>query len=232
MFKRDDWNPKVLEFFLNANYLERRELRKYIQKFSKSFNGNILDLGCGTKPYKHLFDCYSYVGLEINGGGINEADYFYDGDIFPFENKSFDGLLSFQAIYQADNIEDIMKEINRILKMNGKVLISVPFIWFDGERHSERKFSTHYTKKLFGDYGFKIIKREKTNPNISSLFLLANVYFNDIISKIPLKLLRRFFKLLITPIFNLFGLLSLKFLPNTTNLYVDSIVYAIKMKDL
>lgn len=26
-----------------------------------------------------------------------------------------------------------MKEINRVLKINGKILISVPFIWFDGE---------------------------------------------------------------------------------------------------
>ena len=54
-----------------------------------------------------------------------------------------------------------MKEINRVLKINGKILLSVPFIWFDGEKHSERKFSTHYTEKLFIDYGFKIIKREK-----------------------------------------------------------------------
>lgn len=231
MVKRNNWNPKALEFFLNANYLERRELWKSIQNFSKNFDGNILDLGCGNKPYLDLFQCKGYIGLELIGGE-NNADFFYDGHIFPFENKSFDGLVSFQAIYQADDIENIMKEINRVLKLNGKVLISVPFIWFDGDKHSERKFSTHYTEKLFGDYGFKIIKREKTNPNLSSLFLLANIHFNDIIEKIPLKFLRRFFRLLITPTFNFFGLLSLIFLSKTNSLYIDSVNYAVKVKDV
>ena len=116
-----------------------------------------------------------------------------------------------------------MKEINRVLKINGKILISVPFIWFDGEKHSERKFSTHYTEKLFIDYGFKIIKREKTNPNLSSIFLLANVTF---------KLLRRILKLFVTPFLNLIGLLNLKFCKKTTNLYIDSVIYAIKVKNV
>ena len=232
MFKRNDWNPKILEFFLNANFLERKELWRYIQKFSKNFNGSILDLGCGTKPYIDLFECKRYVGLELIGGGQNNADFFYDGNTFPFEDSSFDGLVSFQAIYQADNIENIMKEINRVLRINGKILISVPFIWFDGEKHSERKFSTYYAEKLFIDYGFEIIKREKTNPNLSSLFLLANVYFNDMIGKITFKFLRRILKLLVTPFLNLIGLLNLKFCQKTTNLYIDSVIYAIKVKNV
>lgn len=232
MFKKNDWNPKILEFVLNANFLERKELWRYIQKFSKNFNGYILDLGCGTKPYIDLFECKRYIGLELIWGGQNNADFFYDGNTFPFEDSSFDGLVSFQAIYQADNIENIMKEINRVLKINGKILISVPFIWFDGEKHSERKFSTHYTEKLFIDYGFEIIKREKTNPNLSSLFLLANVYFNDMIGKITFKFLRRILKLFVTPFLNLIGLLNLKFCQKTTNLYIDSVIYAIKVKNV
>ena len=173
-----------------------------------------------------------YIVLELIGGGQNNADFFYDGNTFPFEDSSFDGLVSFQAIYQADNIENIMKEINRVLRINGKILISVPFIWFDGEKHSERKFSTYYAEKLFIDYGFEIIKREKTNPNLSSLFLLANVYFNDMIGKITFKFLRRILKLLVTPFLNLIGLLNLKFCQKTTNLYIDSVIYAIKVKNV
>jgi len=70
MFSKNEWNPKIREFFLSDSCLARKELYENIEKNAKDFNGNILDLGCGTKPYQHLFNCDSYVGLEINGGGL------------------------------------------------------------------------------------------------------------------------------------------------------------------
>ncbi len=82
MFKRNDWNPKILEFFLNANFLERKELWRYIQKFSKNFNSCILDLGCGTKPYIDLFECKRYIGLELIGGGRTMLIFFMTAILF------------------------------------------------------------------------------------------------------------------------------------------------------
>ena len=82
MFKRNDWNLKILEFFLNANFLERKELWRYIQKFSKNFNGCILDLGCGTKPYIDLFECKRYIGLELIGGGRTMLIFFMTAILF------------------------------------------------------------------------------------------------------------------------------------------------------
>ena len=69
MIKKDDFNPRIIELFLNTNYLERKELYRYISKFAPKFKGRILDLGCGTKPYEKLFNnAYEYIGLEINEG--------------------------------------------------------------------------------------------------------------------------------------------------------------------
>ena len=232
MFSKNEWNPKIREFFLSDSYLERKELYENIEKNAKNFNGNTLDLGCGTKPYQHLFNCDSYVGLEINGGGINDADYFYDGTVFPFKDEEFDNMVSFQVIYQAPNLNALISEMNRVLKLNGKVLITVPFIWFDGGGNMHRRFSEQYTKTKFEEYGFEIEKIEQTNSNLSALCILSNKYINRSISTIRFKLLRVFFRIFITPLFNLLGLLFLKFMKRDNELYIDTILLAKKVKSV
>lgn len=70
MIKRDNFNPGIIELFLNSNYLERKELYRYVNLFASKLDGKILDFGCGTKPYEKFFKNSSeYIGLEINGGG-------------------------------------------------------------------------------------------------------------------------------------------------------------------
>jgi len=89
MFKRDDFNPKTIELFLNSNYLERKELYDNIKLLAPSFKGKILDLGCGTKPYKNLFtNSDGYIGLEVNGGGLIMQMYFIMAKNFLLKIKS------------------------------------------------------------------------------------------------------------------------------------------------
>jgi|GEM_PF-2436415 SAM-dependent methyltransferase len=235
MIKKNEFNPKLREFFFSPSYLERKELYDNIENISKGFSGDILDLGCGAKPYQHLFDCDSYKGLEVNGGG-GDADYFYDGFKFPFKNKEFDGVVSFQVIYQIPNLDDILKEMNRVLKENGKLLVSVPFIWFDGGSNMHRRFSQEYVKTKFKQFGFETIKVEQTNSNMSALCLLTSKYIEYKISKISFspvrKILRLLEILLVTPFFNLIGSLFLKFMKKDNELYIDTILFAKKVKNV
>lgn len=77
MIKKDDFNPRILELFLNSNYLERKELYKNIKLLAQNFEGKILDLGCGTKPYEKLFvNSDEYIGLEVKGGVLMTLIYF------------------------------------------------------------------------------------------------------------------------------------------------------------
>lgn len=233
MFDKNEFNPKLREFFLSDSYLARKELYNNIENNAEKFTGDILDLGCGSKPYQYLFKCDSYVGLEImGGGGINEADYFYDGTIFPFKNEQFDNIVSFQVIYQAPDLDALILEINRVVKINGYILITVPFMWFDGGGNIHRRFSEQYTKKKFETYGFKIEKIEQTNANLSALCILANKYINRSISNITVKPIRVLFRIFITPLFNLLGLSFLKFMKKDNELYIDTILVAKKIKNV
>jgi len=237
MVKRDNFNPKIIELFLNSNYLERKELYRGVGLFASKCNGKILDFGCGTKPYENLFENSSkYIGLEINGGGVNNADIFYDGKKIPFEDDEFDAMVSFQVIYQIPNLEEILKELNRVLKEDAKLLISVPFIWFDGGGNIQRRFSEVYSKFTFEKFGFEVLEIKQTNNNFSALCLLTSKYIDYSISKIKNKFLRRFFRIIqiisIIPLFNILGELFLKVGSKDNEIYIDSIVYAKKVKSV
>ncbi len=63
--------------------------------------GRILDVGCGSKPYTDLFSADEYIGLEIDSlenRAKKRADYFYDGQVFPFPDQSFDSIICNQVL--------------------------------------------------------------------------------------------------------------------------------------
>lgn len=53
-----------------------------------------MDVGCGSKPYRELFDVDEYIGIDIEVSGHNHSssniDKFYDGKVIPFENNALD----------------------------------------------------------------------------------------------------------------------------------------------
>ena len=46
---------------------------------------------------------------------------FYDGKTIPFEDKSFDSILSNQVFEHVFNPNDFIKEVNRVTKMGGGI---------------------------------------------------------------------------------------------------------------
>ena len=55
-------------------------------------------------------------------------DVVYDGDIIPFEDKTFDKILLRCILEHVNNPESLLKEASRTLKENGVMVIEVPFI--------------------------------------------------------------------------------------------------------
>lgn len=77
----------------------------------------LLDVGCGTGFSLDYFDC-DFTGLEPNKkmAGNNKKIIIGKADNLPFENNSFDIVISVTAIHNFDNIEKGLKEIKRVGK--------------------------------------------------------------------------------------------------------------------
>ena len=224
------WNPGLIHFFLTPNFLTQKTLFESISKYKNFIGGKILDFGCGQKPYVDLFDFTEYIGLELNDQSYSRADLFYDGKEIPFKEKEFDSVVSFQVLYQCDDIDFCLNQIKRVLKDNGSLLISLPFMWFDGGDNPERRFSAYEIKNLLNRNGFKILNQSLTCNNLSSTFVLINSFINtEITNKIPLRIIRIFLRLIICTFLNTLSLISYKITPRTSNIYLNRIILAKKI---
>jgi len=234
IYTKEQFNPKILGLFINPFYFARKGLYQNVSKLITNLNGKLLDVGCGTKPYENICNVDEYIGLEIDDEGNrqhNYADVFYDGKTIPFEDKSFDSILSNQVFEHVFNPNQFLKEINRVTKMGGRFLITVPFVWDEHEQpYDYARYSSFGLKYILAENGFEIMEHRKSNNGIEVIFQLINDYLYKVIMTENIYFNLLIIILLMAPI-NMAGLILSKLLPRNNDLYLDNIVLAKKIKD-
>ena len=94
-----------------------------------NLNDSVLDFGCGGGFVLDSLKCKRKIGIEINPFAQKQAKYL-GIEVFesfgPIKNKSIDVVISNSALEHISNPIEILIEANRILKLNGKIIISVP----------------------------------------------------------------------------------------------------------
>ncbi len=168
--------------FLNPFFFVRRNLYRKISKYAGHLHGKLLDAGCGCKPYRKLFDhCSGYIGMDIENPGhsheMEDIDVYYDGLHFPFEDESFDSVFSSEVFEHAQHLDQIIQEINRVLRAGGKLLVSVPFVWNEHELpYDYRRYTSCGIKKLLESHGFQVMKMSKSTGYVEMIFQLWMEY--------------------------------------------------------
>jgi ubiquinone/menaquinone biosynthesis C-methylase UbiE len=111
------------------------EIRYALMRKYFNVEDSVCDVCCGTGHYSSLL---SYQVGNVNG--IDFADVliekarqrkslanFIVGDAreMPFEDNQFDGIISFSALYYIKEIDDVFREMHRIMKPNGVAIIEL-----------------------------------------------------------------------------------------------------------
>lgn len=141
--------------FNNAYYLSYRflfaDLREAIEKYA---NGELLDIGCGNKPYAAYFEnkLSSYIGCDIIQSDRNQVDIICPATDIPLPDHSKDTVFSTQVIEHVADHRKLLSEAYRILKPGGAIIVSGPMAW---EHHEEPYDFFRFTK-----YGFEWIFSE------------------------------------------------------------------------
>jgi SAM-dependent methyltransferase len=224
------FNPGFLGLIVNPFYIARKGLYNNLSTLGNKITGKTLDVGCGTRPYEKLFNHSTYVGLEFDTGIDSEkkvADYYYDGKTFPFKESEFDSVVTNQVLEHVFNPDEFLSEINRVLKINGKLLLTVPFVWDEHEQPLDyARYSSFGLKSLLEKNGFEILDLRKSVNDYSVLAQLFNAYIYKITRRnIFIKNLALI--LILAPI-TISGIIISKILPNNNDLYLDNIVLAEK----
>lgn len=192
------------------NPIHQRLLSAYHQ--AKPFiKGNLLELGCGEGRGVELLAplADSYVGIDKIKSIIDRLkekypDFtFMDGVFppFPFEDNSFDTIVTFQVIEHVKDDEGFIEEIHRVLKPGGQALITTPNIKMTLSRNPwhEREYTgdelTALCKRYFDNVEMngiagdeKVLEYHERNRRSVNKIMRFDVF--DLQHRLPASLLR------------------------------------------
>lgn len=231
IYQREAFFPSILGLFINPFYFARKGLAKHVTDLALNITGKTLDVGCGTKPYAHLYQSNEYVGLEIDtpqNRANKDADYFYEGYDFPFDDASFDSIVANEVFEHVFNPDQFLSETLRVLKQGGAILLTIPFVWDEHEQpYDFARYSSFGIKSLLEKHGFEVVEQRKSMDDIRVIFQLLNTYiYKKTVTKNAW--LNVLVTLMLMAPFNVLGELLSLVTPRNPDLYLDNIVLARK----
>jgi len=170
--------------FLNPSkrrphYLERISIVKALKKAQHQVkSGMILDVGCGMKPYKSLLNASgsAYYGtdypLTMKGsyGKSTKADFFSESTLLPFNNNTFDTLLSTQMLEHVSDPKKVIQEMGRVLKPGGIMILSAPMTWpLHEEPYDFFRYTLHGLRHLLQKANFEILDEIPRGNNFTTM---------------------------------------------------------------
>lgn len=139
----------------------------YLQDTASEYiKGKLLDLGCGEKPYKLVYDhlCESSIGIDVETCKHEQkyVDVFASADQIPFADETFHTVLCTNVLEHVPDMEKAFSEISRVLKKGGHLIISIPFLYPVHESpYDFYRYTIYGIRHQLGQNGFEI-KREMT----------------------------------------------------------------------
>jgi SAM-dependent methyltransferase len=111
-------------------YLHMRPLWRALERVLATCEGRVIDVGCGMQPYRHLLGkgVVEYVGVDRQGALTNPT---IEGtaEALPAADASFDVVLCTMVLEHVVDPRRVLAEARRVLKPNGRVVLTVPGVW-------------------------------------------------------------------------------------------------------
>ena len=138
--------------------IELEHIHRYLLACEIAAGMDVLDIACGEGYGAAILagKAKSVIGIDISADSVDYARRRYtnanlefkEGSCLeiPIPNDSFDLVVSFETIEHVDEHDQMMKELKRVLRPNGILLISSP----DKYNYSiDPAIPTRFTKKNF-----------------------------------------------------------------------------------
>lgn len=121
---------------------------------SVNFKSPVLDLGCGFGEFAGIVFDKLEMGIDVNDEDLARAIVgkkykkvsWADARELPFKSNSYSTVVSVSVLEHIENVEKVLKEVNRVLKKGGMFVFSVPTI---------KMYDNLLVPKLLNLFGFK-----------------------------------------------------------------------------
>ena len=190
---------EIGKYYQSENYYSHQQNNKglvpRIYEFVKSFNiknkssmaiggltqGKLLDIGCGVGDFlvQVKKQGWEVQGIEPSDDAKNIAEKrlgfrpYSPGDYAMFEDHTFDAITMWHVLEHIDNLHFQTKEIHRLLKPGGRLIIALPnFQSFDCQYYKEKwaawdvprhlnHFAPDVLREIITSCGFQTIDTQK-----------------------------------------------------------------------
>lgn len=136
---------KVIKYIFGADFIPYEPLKKFHNLFFGS-SVIMLNLGSGSRRYPGQ-------NINVDIEHFPNVDILADGCCLPFLDNTFDAVISDTVIEHVKYPNQFVAEIKRVLKKDGTVYITAPFIHpFHSYPGDYQRYSVEGLKALFEDF--------------------------------------------------------------------------------
>lgn len=210
----------------SPSWLVSRAFYRAVEQTVRYASGAVLDIGCGTMPYRFLFEHASpvkrYIGLDyppakvrrdtgMRSNIINDSvfsqhrpDVFGTALTLPIASNSVDTIVSFQVLEHVPDPDRMISETNRVLKENGYAILSTNLLWpLHEEPFDFFRFTKYGLTHLFEQNGFQVVELRAIGGGWMTFGQMLSNYISGAFVRLGIKLLFLPLGLLIQMIFGL-----------------------------
>lgn len=150
--------------YLQFNWLIHDVVDRCIKEAIKTYaRAKMLDVGCGTKPYKKIANPFvtEHIGLDHpeTYHSKKNIDIFAKADNMPVASQSCDTVLATSVLEHIEEPDKVISEMNRVLKPGGHCIVTTPFMWHLHEEPRDfYRFTKYGLRFLFEKNGFKVVE--------------------------------------------------------------------------
>lgn len=177
--------PKDLRNFPQVkehNWLNHRLIREFLLACASRYvHGVMVDVGCGVKPYSSVFaaNVTQHIGVDLAESvhGVAMVDVIGTAYDTTLADSICDVVLCTEVLEHLERPADAIREMNRILRPGGTVILTVPFIWPVHEAPRDfYRYSEFGLRYLFEDGGFEIVELRPLTGYIVT-FTQMSIYY-------------------------------------------------------
>jgi SAM-dependent methyltransferase len=186
------------------NYSIYKDTKNLIKNY---IFGRTLDIGAGSLAWKTLLN-RSAAKYNCSDYSVTHKDLDMVFDVtkpFPVKSNSYDSLFCHSVLEHTPEPWKAFDEFHRILKKNGVLLISVPFIFYvHGAPYDFFRFTKYGMVQLAEKAGFKVEKLVLSGGMMHFLFNMPSVVLSTLLFAVHLSFLIKPLTKMLTFIASLF----------------------------
>jgi len=116
-----------------------------------------LDLGCGTQPYGRYYRPVAQEVVAADYEARSAISVRLSAMALPFRDATFDAVLFSEVMEHLEQPEDALREIARVMRSGGHLLLTVPFNYMQHEApHDHVRYTQFGLLALLDRHGFRV----------------------------------------------------------------------------